>query len=191
MEQQNLIQRLKECEEMPLFREVLIGETTFKEEVEIFYGYTSWYEYGFRGGRSLNFTFQNKKRRKKEEYPTDLVLIMNKVTNPLLDIKKLKYEEVIDDYFIWESKQKFADLLVGASVLPLIISLLIFAKNDMDITGAIGTMCSSSLMCYGIKSKPKKNYNYFEFKKLYSSAIYLDQIIPQYNKEYFKEKFKT
>ena len=49
MTQINLIQKLKECEEMPLFRKVLLNQTSFEDEIEKFYGYERWISHGRYG----------------------------------------------------------------------------------------------------------------------------------------------
>jgi len=116
METQNLLQRLKQCEEMPLFRKIIVGDTSFMKEITDFYSCKAFLSvYSGRGflpeqitsnynnsrfienykvWPSMSYKFQDDDTTKYETFPTDLITILNHISDIPFDTSKLQYNKL-------------------------------------------------------------------------------------------------
>ncbi len=189
MTQINLIQRLKECEEMPLFKKVLLNQTSFEDEIEKFYGYERWISHGRYG----DYTYYklNKKENKENygKYPRDLVDILNHTVDTPFCVEKLEYKRVRDDYDNAYRENKKGTRITMLGTLGVVPSLsLVHAETPYPL---IGIAMSSIFLTIAIKyliAKNKYGEDYKELKRLSATAQTLDDTMEQYRLNFIKEK---
>ena len=187
METQNLIQRLKQCEDMPLFRKVLLNQTSFEDEIENFYGYERWISHR-RFGPYTYYQFNKKENKENyDKYPKDLVDILNRVANKPFDIEKLKYNKVREDFKAISNNNFNSELfLVGTSVSLTSIPAT-YAENYLLSLSSI--ILGGIVYTYSMRKKSIENGAYQELKRLSTLAQTLDEHMEQYKLNVIKEKF--
>lgn len=189
MTQINLIERLKQCEEIPLFRKILLNQTSFEDEIENFYGFERWISPG-RFGASTHYIFN--KKENKENYgkcPKDLVEILNHTVDIPFCVEKLEYTRVRDDYNNWNKENKKGTRITMLGTLGVLSSLnLVHAETPYPL---IGIAMSSIFLTIAIKyliAKNKYGEDYKELKRLSATAQLLDDNLEQYRLNFIKEK---
>ena len=189
MNSQNLIRRLKECDDMPLFRKILLNQTSFEDEIENFYGYERWISHG-RFGAATYYKF-NKKENKENygKFPKDLVEILNQTVDTPFCVEKLEYKRVRDDYNNAYNEDKKRTRITMLGTLGVVPSLsLVHAETPYPL---IGIAMSSIFLIIAAKSlftENKYGGDYKELKRLSATAQTLDDNIEQYRLNFIKEK---
>jgi len=189
MEQQNLIQRLKSCEEMPLFRKILLNQTSFEDEVENFYGYERWISHS-RFGPYTYYKFNKKENKENyEKYPKDLVDILNHTVDTPFCVEKLEYKRVRDDYNNAYKENKKRTRITMLGTLGVVPSLsLVNAETPYPLTGIVMSCIFLTIAIKYLIAKNKYGENYKELKRLSATAQTLDDNMEQYRLNFIKEK---
>ena len=185
MIQQNLIHRLKQCEEMPLFKKVLLNQTSFEDEIENFYGYERWISHG-RYGDYTYYKF-NKKENKENygRYPKDLIEILNHTVDTPFCVEKLEYKRVREDFNTISNNNLNPFLFLSGTVYSLLSIPATYSENYLLSLSLIilgGGMYISSMKKHPITGA------YKELKRLSITAQILDDNVEQYRLNFIKEK---
>ena len=210
MEQQKLIERLKQCEEMPLFRKIIIGDTSFIKEINNFYNCEPFlHVYSGRGflpekitsnynstrfienykvWPSMSYKFQNNDISKHGTYPVDLISILNHISDTPFDIIKLQYEKVNGEKRSSEEDENLKKKMIACGAIATTAFFLSSIFNHLEI----GVSIEALIIAYMLSNPPQPPQNQLEINEL-NKLVYHAQLADSqmwtYRLNILKEKF--
>ncbi len=101
-----LIQHIERFEGRPVVRRVIGKETSFEGEIEGFYDIESWWESGFRVPPYEVYGLCDENPEKTGKTPGELIEILDDFCKEELDVSKLRYELVREDYERWHDNSR-------------------------------------------------------------------------------------
>lgn len=209
MENKNLIQRLKECEDMPLFRKIIIGETSFIKEITDFYNceiflnvysgrgflpekITSDYNSNrflenYKVWPSVKYKFQEDNISKYGRSPKDLIAILNHTTDISFDTTKLEYDKIKEKRNL-KKDEKLKKKITACGAIATTTFFLSSIFNHVEIAIPIEIL----ILGYMLSNPPQPSQNQLEINelnKLIYHAKLADSQMWNYRLELLKERF--
>ena len=178
------VAQIERHERQPIVRSVLMGDTTFEEEVQDFYDL---------------YALETEDSMKRGRYPVDLVEILGGFSEEPLDTSKLGYDSVRKDYMRWHAKSRkiIQDSLVMGGLLTGVGGLaacLVSATNGNPEVAILGGTVGvgglgASFWKLGHYPKPKGTRDeWHEYFKLLLAAEEADEFVDEHYRNYFVRK---
>jgi hypothetical protein len=185
---------IKKYEKYPIVRNVLTEDTTFEKQVEEFYDLDTIVK-ATRVGPISEFRFRDNNSEKSGKTPKDLIEVLNEFSEKRpLDISKLSYNSVRNDYLLQErfrKKTMLARTMITVGGIALTGEGILLSLMGNPYLGTPLAISSWWGLVWGLINWPTpkdSNKEFDEYLKLIKSTWNADSFVKKHYRNYFIKK---